>query len=89
MAPDIRWLATYGRKTNELYSTFQELMFIKNEKVAADVLYIRMLPFEEKFSEATTRMMMGDRLYGSVWMPGDAMPDDLVSKIMSRLAKRG
>ena len=26
-------------------------------------------------------MMMGDRLYGSVWMPGDAMPDDLVSKI--------
>ena len=80
---------TYGRKTNELYSTFQELMFIKNEKLAADVLYIRMLPFEEKFSEATTRMMMGDRLYGSVWMPGDAMPDDLVSKIMSRLAKRG
>ena len=72
-------------------------MFIKNEKVAADVLYIRTLPFEEKFSEATTRMMMGDRLYGSVGCPR-RVSDDLVSRswparqarlILNRLVKCG
>merc|ERR1712070_904190 len=65
---------TYGRKTNELYSTFQELQFIKTKKTAAQLLYIRMFPFEQPYVEDSAQFMLAGVLYGAVWMRGASMP---------------
>jgi hypothetical protein len=71
---------TYGKDTGVGFSTFEELRFIHKKK---PFFLIKMC---EMFEEPETVFRLGDSVSWFQWISGRPMPEDLVPKIVEKLA---
>ena len=73
---------TYGKKTNEQYSTYQEMNYALNHNSS---FLVKMTDHPDSvWEEASTEMALTGRMY-SYWAPSTPMPEDLVDKIVAKL----
>eukprot|EP01040_Poterioochromonas_malhamensis_P011588 gene11588-12640_t len=72
---------TYGKNTNDRFSTYEELRFIQDEK--KPFFLVKMC---EIFEEKETKFRLNDSISSLQWLPGASMPGDLVSTIIETLA---
>lgn len=72
---------TYGKNTNDRFSTYEELRFIQDEK--KPFFLVKMC---EIFEEKETKFRLNDSISSLQWLPGASMPDDLVPTIIEKLA---
>jgi len=75
---------TYGRKTNALFCTSAEMNFIVGNDRKPYFL-VRGIPFGDDWAEPLTTMAFPPSIMFKLWLPGEPMPDDLVSDILARL----
>ena len=72
---------TYGKKTNELYSTFQEMGYALEHH--AFVINMKEDPNDE-WELPTTQLALGSRMW-EYWRPGAPMPEGLIKKITDKI----
>ena len=70
---------TYGRKTNQQYSTFQEMNYALNHAP-----FLVKMPADVVWEEAATEMALCGRMWAP-WQPGEPVPDGLVDQIIAKL----
>ena len=69
---------TYGKKTNEFFSTFQEM----NYALPRNPFLVKMTASpDDDWDEPAADMALSGRMY-EYWKPGAPMPDGLVDKIV-------
>ena len=72
---------TYGKKTNQQYSTFQEMNYALNHHSA---FLVKMTDSPDgTWEEAATEMALTGRMW-EYWKPGAPMSGDLVDKIVAK-----
>ena len=73
---------TYGKKTNALFSTLQEMNFALEH----NPFPIKMLDkFEDEFEEPYTRVALHGGLMWAVWLKGQEMPGTLIDDIIEKV----
>ena len=73
---------TYGKKTNQQYSTYQEMNYSLNHNP-----FLIKMPWDVVWEEAAADMALGGRKWYA-WTPGDPVPDGLVAKIIAKAEGR-
>ena len=75
---------TYGRQTNGLFCTSAEMDFIVSQH--KPYYLVRMLPFDENWTEPATTMAFPPSIMQKFWLPNEPMPADLVDEVCDKLA---
>ena len=75
---------TYGRKTNALFCTYAEMNYIVGNDRKPYYL-VRMIPIGEDWAEPLTTMAFPPSIMFKLWIPGEPMPDDLVTELCTKL----
>jgi len=75
---------TYGRQTNGLFCTSAEMNFIVSQH--KPYYLVRMLPFDENWTEPATTMAFPPSIMQKVWLPNEPIPADLVDEVCDKLA---
>ena len=70
---------TYGKKTNQQYSTYQEMNYAVNHAP-----FLIKMPWDVVWSEASTNLALDGRMWVA-WTPGEPIPDGLVESIIAKL----
>jgi hypothetical protein len=76
--------ATYGKRTEAGFSTFEELRFIFDEN--KPFVFAKMC---DKFESPETRFRLSKSICYTRWMPSTPLPGDLVRRIKEKLTSPG
>jgi hypothetical protein len=69
---------TYGRSTTS-FSTYHEINYTFDEQKP-----FYLIKMTDRWEEVHVRMKFGQRTMYTLWMPGDPMPEDLISSIVAK-----
>ena len=69
---------TYGKKTNQQYSTYQEM----NYSLDHNPFLIKM-PADVEWEESATQMALSGRMW-EAWTPGEPIPEGLIDRIIAK-----
>ena len=69
---------TYGKKTNQQYSTYQEMNYAVNHSP-----FLIRMPWDVVWLEPATNLALDGRMW-EPWTPGEPVPDGLVDKIIDK-----
>ena len=75
---------TYGRKTNGLFDTSAEMNYVIGQH--KDFYLVRMIPFDETWSEPATTMAFPPGIMFQLWLPGEPMPAELPAELVKRIS---